>query len=103
MEQHLEDPLASADLSRAAGISLRQLERLFRRYLKCTPRRHYLDLRLQRARALLQYTDMPVSEVAVACGFGSPAHFSRTYVEWAGRAPSAERRAETGVAIAGFR
>jgi transcriptional regulator GlxA family with amidase domain len=44
-----------------------------------------------------------VSEVAVACGFGSPAHFSRSYVEWAGRAPSAERQAETGTVIAGFR
>jgi AraC family carnitine catabolism transcriptional activator len=103
MEQQLEDPLTSADLSRAAGISLRQLERLFRRYLKCTPRRYYLDLRLQRARALLQYTDMPVSEVAVACGFGSPAHFSRSYAEWAGRAPSAERQGGTSVATAGFR
>jgi transcriptional regulator GlxA family with amidase domain len=41
--------------------------------------------------------------VAVACGFGSAAHFSRTYVGWAGRAPSAERQVETGVAVAGLR
>ena len=57
-----------------------------------TPRRYYVELRLQRARALLQYTEMSVVEVAVASGFGSAAHFSRTYRGWAGRPPSDERR-----------
>src|SRR3546814_15198818 len=92
MEEHLEDPLTVEQLSRGARISLRQLERLFRRHFRCTPRRYYLDLRLQRARSLLQYTNMPVFEIALACGFGSSAHFSRSYSEWAGKPPSAERR-----------
>jgi len=50
-------------------------------------------LRLQRARALLQYTDLSVVEITVACGFGAAAHFSRAYRAWAGRPPTAERAA----------
>jgi AraC family carnitine catabolism transcriptional activator len=92
MESRLEEPVMSAALAKAAGMSLRQLERLFDRHFGMSPRRYYLDLRLQRARSMLQYTDMSIVEVAVACGFGSAAHFSRSYHGWAGKAPSAERR-----------
>jgi AraC family carnitine catabolism transcriptional activator len=92
MEKNLEEPLDAGRMARAAGLSQRQLERLFRQHLKTTPQRYYLDLRLQRARALLQYSEMPVVEVAVACGFGSAAHFSRSYRAWSGRPPRAERR-----------
>ncbi len=98
MEERLEEPVGIADLCRAAALSQRQLERMFRRNLHVTPLRYYLHLRLQRARALLQYTDLPVVEVAIASGFGSAAHFSRSYRQWAGRAPSAERlRPDPGV------
>jgi transcriptional regulator GlxA family with amidase domain len=98
MESNLEDPLNAEKLADAAGLSLRQLERLFHRHFSMAPRRYYLDLRLQRARALLQYTDMPVVEIAVASGFGSAAHFSRSYHAWTGKAPSSERRrVEAGI------
>jgi transcriptional regulator GlxA family with amidase domain len=98
MESNLEDPLASEALAAAAGMSLRQLERVFDRHFGMSPRRYYLDLRLQRARALLQYTDLPGVEIAVACGFGSAAHFSRSYRAWADKAPSTERRrVEAGI------
>ena len=51
MESNLEDPLGSEALAAAAGMSLRQLERVFDRHFGMSPRRYYLDLRLQRARA----------------------------------------------------
>jgi AraC family carnitine catabolism transcriptional activator len=96
MEQNLEDPLNATALARKTGLSLRQLERLFHRHFSMTPHRYYLDLRLQRARALLQYSDLPMVEVAVASGFASPAHFSRAYRSWAGKAPTEERRRGQG-------
>ena len=91
MEGNLEEIVTSREISRAARVSQRQLERMFQKHLGMTPWQYYLQLRLQRARALLQYSSMPVVEIAVACGFGSAAHFSRSYKGWAGHAPSAER------------
>ena len=77
MEGNIEDPMSPADLAEEVGMSTRQLERLFRRYLNRSPKRYYMELRLQKARNLLMQTDMSVINVALACGFASPSHFSK--------------------------
>lgn len=92
MEDFLEEPLARAELARRAGLSTRQLERLFRRYLGRTPTRYYLELRLHRARALLTQTSMSILNVALACGFVSASHFSKCYREFFNKMPREERR-----------
>jgi transcriptional regulator GlxA family with amidase domain len=79
MEAHIEEPVSPMVLARDAGMSTRQLERLFRRYLNRSPKRYYMELRLGKARNLLMQTDMSVINVALACGFASPSHFSKCY------------------------
>ncbi|SFD99151.1 GlxA family transcriptional regulator [Roseivivax sediminis] len=79
MEAHIEEPITPAQLASQVGMSTRQLERLFRRYLNRSPKRYYMELRLQKARNLLMQTDMSVINVALACGFASPSHFSKCY------------------------
>ena len=91
MEVNLEDPLSPSLLAKQAGLSTRQLERLFRRYLDRSPKRYYLELRLKKARSLLLQTDMSVINVALACGFSSPSHFSKCYRAFYGRTPYRER------------
>lgn len=91
MEERLEEPVGRAALARLAGVTLRQLERLFAHHLGTTIADHYLVLRLDRARVLLRQTSLSIAEVAVACGFAAPAHFARVYRRRFGDAPSAER------------
>jgi transcriptional regulator GlxA family with amidase domain len=91
MEANLEEPATKTRLATAAGVSVRQLERLFAQHLATTPSEHYLGLRLDRARALLRQTTMSVMETAVATGFVSPSHFSRAYRAKFGKSPKAER------------
>ncbi|NQZ73377.1 MAG: GlxA family transcriptional regulator [Dinoroseobacter sp.] len=79
MENNIEEPISPSILARDVGMSTRQLERLFRRYLDRSPKRYYMELRLQKARNLLMQTDMSVINVALACGFASPSHFSKCY------------------------
>ena len=79
MEINIEEPISPSILARDVGMSTRQLERLFRRYLDRSPKRYYMELRLQKARNLLMQTDMSVINVALACGFASPSHFSKCY------------------------
>ena len=79
METNLEEPISPAILAKDVGMSTRQLERLFRRYLNRSPKRYYMELRLQKARNLLMQTNMSVINVALACGFASPSHFSKCY------------------------
>ena len=79
MEQNIEEPISPSVLAKDVVMSTRQLERLFRRYLNRSPKRYYMELRLQKARNLLMQTDMSVINVALACGFASPSHFSKCY------------------------
>ncbi|WP_298677721.1 GlxA family transcriptional regulator [uncultured Lentibacter sp.] len=91
MEGNIEEPISPATLARDVGMSTRQLERLFRRYLNRSPKRYYMELRLQKARNLLMQTDMSVINVALACGFASPSHFSKCYRAHYNTTPYRER------------
>ena len=92
MEAHIENPLSLETIARQSGISRRQIERLFKQYVKCVPKRYYLEMRLRRARELLLQTAMPVMAVSTACGFQSPPHFSKCYRNQFGHPPTAERQ-----------
>lgn len=94
MERMVEKPVHAAEVAQAVGISPRQLERLFRRHLGQTPGAYSAGLRLERARTLLRETGMPVTAIAVACGYATPSRFSAAYRGRFGRPPREERREE---------
>ena len=98
MSENIEAPLSQTELAHEIGLSTRQLERLFLKYLNCTPSRYYLDMRLNRARALLQQTCMSVTNVALASGFVSASHFSKSYRVHFGHAPRETKRLTSGSA-----
>ena len=79
MEQYIAAPIKLSELAQRAHISLRQLERLFKLSLDCAPSKYYLNLRLNRAQQLLGESELQVSEIAMASGFNSTAHFCRSY------------------------
>lgn len=91
MNETVEFPLSPSEIAAEIGISVRQLERLFGRYLNCSPKKYQVDIRLQKARHLLLQTEMPVTEVAFACGFKSSGHFARTYKSQFGISPGSQR------------
>ncbi len=95
MEANIEEPISPSILARDVGMSTRQLERLFRRYLNRSPKRYYMELRLGKARNLLLQTDMSVINVALACGFASPSHFSKCYRVHYSKTPYRERGAHS--------
>jgi len=91
MEQNLEEPISIPEICSQVEISQRQLDRLFKSFVKKTPKLYYRDIRLDRARGLVTQTDMLISEIAVASGFSSQVHFSRAYREIFGLSPSRDR------------
>ncbi len=95
METNIEEPISPSILAKDVGMSTRQLERLFRRYLNRSPKRYYMELRLQKARNLLMQTDMSVINVALACGFASPSHFSKCYRAHYNTTPYRERGSQS--------
>ena len=91
MADATEETLSTAEIADRLGISTRQLERLFGRYLQCSPKKYATTIRLNKARNLLLQTEISITEIAQACGFGSASHFSRVYRERYGVSPSLQR------------
>ncbi len=92
MEANLGEPLPTDDIARLVGVSRRQLERLFKQHMDALPSRWYAELRLARARRLLQQTSQSILQVGLACGFSSGSHFSNAYRAHYGHTPRDERR-----------
>ena len=92
MEANIEEPLSTDEIAQLAGISRRQLERLFKQYLGSLPSRYYLELRLKRARQLLRDTNHSIVQVGLMCGFSSGSHFSTAFGALFGNTPREERQ-----------
>jgi len=92
IEARLEEPAGRAELAKLAGLSLRQLERLFSAHLNETIGECYLRIRLEKAMELLRNTGMRITAICAACGFQSSSHFSRAFKERFGKTPGSERR-----------
>ena len=88
MEDNLEEPLHVAALAEAAGLSVRQVERLFHDSLRERPIGFYGKLRLERAQHLLNYSRMSVRDTSLAVGYSSLAQFSRAFKTRYGIPPS---------------
>jgi len=91
MEQNIETPLTPAEIGSACGASVRNLERLFKIYLDCSPTTYYRELRLKAARQLLLHGSGSVLDVALATGFATASHFARCYRASFGRSPRDDR------------
>jgi len=79
MTETVEEPLPLVKMCEILKISRRQLERLFKRYTQQSPIQFYYSLRLEKAHALLNETNMSITEIATATGFNSVSHLSRQF------------------------
>lgn len=87
-------------LAERLGVGERQLRRLFRRHLGASPIAVAQTRRVLLAKHLIHETRLPMSEVALAAGFGSIRRFNETFQQLFGRPPSTLRRG-TGAASPG--
>ncbi|KQQ50522.1 GlxA family transcriptional regulator [Plantibacter sp. Leaf314] len=88
---HLDEPLTVDRLAAEAHLSRRSFVRAFRSAIGTTPAAWVRARRLDEARRLLETTDLPVDQVAVACGF-TPVTFRQNFVAAFDSTPSRYRR-----------
>jgi AraC-like DNA-binding protein len=91
--QRLSDPLQIAHLARELGYTANYLSDLVREHTGQSAAAWIAEMRMARARALLEHTDEPVAMVGERCGYDDPAYFARTFRRMHGVPPMAWRLA----------
>jgi transcriptional regulator GlxA family with amidase domain len=79
MESVQENGEAISAIADYLGISVGRLERAFKTELKLGPADYYRQMRMERARDLLEHSKMPVREIGLACGYASFSSFVRAF------------------------
>jgi AraC family transcriptional regulator len=89
---HLDGEVSVADVADACRLSRSYFIRAFRETTGQTPHRWLLAQRIEHARALLASSELPLAEVAAACGFADQSHFTRVFAQGVGTSPGRWRR-----------
>lgn len=85
---HLDQRISLSDLAACLHLSVPHFERMFRATTHVPPYRYVLELRLERARILLEGTRLPLAEVALQSGFSSQSHFTAHFTRHIGISPA---------------
>lgn len=92
MQAHMEEPLTVEEICTRIGLSVWQLRRLFQRELRQSPSSYYMELRMRRARELLEHGRAQIQEIALACGFADAPSFNTAFRRHYDMTPSVCRR-----------
>lgn len=86
------DEMTVDALAEKLGVGERHLSRLFKQHVGASPTSVARTLRVQKAKRLLDQTDLPMTEIAFRAGFNSLRRFNTVFQETYRRAPSEIRR-----------
>ncbi len=86
LEAHYADNISLSDLSQLTHISPYHLARMFRRYTGIPPHKYLENVRIRQAERLLGQ-EMPIVDTAMATGFSSQSHLTRTFKKFIGTTP----------------
>lgn len=89
--EHYASDLSLSDLCAVASLSAGHLNHLFRTTIGVAPMEYLRRHRLDRAKLMLEETDLSIADVAEAVGYRDAFHFSRTFRRVEGLAPSRYR------------
>jgi AraC-like DNA-binding protein len=91
LREHLAQSMNLENFAARYGMSYSYFRKLFKTYTGLSPAQYHLQLRLQKARAMISSTDKPIKEIAYALGFESAFHFSKIYKKKFGVSPIKSR------------
>lgn len=97
IHEHYSEVIQVTDLATVAGISVRECQRYFTKFLQQSPSQYLMNFRLRAAADLLVTTDWTMTEIALACGFKSSSYFSKMFRARTETSPSDYRRKHLGV------
>jgi transcriptional regulator GlxA family with amidase domain len=87
MTSNLSQPVRMEEIAAKVGCSYSFIRRIFKKLTGKSIVSHLIQLRLEKAKALLQTTNLTATEIAFEVGFSSYAHFEATFKKKGGQLP----------------
>lgn len=94
MRANLHKSISLADISSAVNMSASHFTRMFRAKYSMPPHRYLIGLRVDHAQRLLRETNVPISEIALDCGFSHQEHLTSHFRKALDTTPAAFRKAK---------
>jgi AraC-like DNA-binding protein len=87
IKDHPLESIQPGEFTRSSGLSARKIQRLFQKTLHTTPRDLLMKIRIRKSCDLLRFTEEPISDIAVDCGFYDQSAFTRSFKKRMGMTP----------------
>jgi AraC family transcriptional regulator len=87
VQTHISDPIRSADLAKAAGLSRMYFAAQFRAKMNVRPHEYLVGQRIAQAQSLLKASQTSIADVALSVGFKNQAHFTTVFLRFTGSTP----------------
>lgn len=91
IEQHFSENITVQQLAKLGNMSVSSFNRIFKKETKLTPIEYLIEIRIQKSKKLLRRKHIPITEIAISCGFSSSAHFSSSFSRLFNTTPSEYR------------
>lgn len=92
MEQHFGEEITVKYLAKLGNVSESSFSRKFKKELQLTPMEYLMEVRMEQAKKLLRRKAIPITQVALRCGFGSGSHLAASFQKSCHMTPSEYRK-----------
>lgn len=92
IEQHFEEDITVRYLAKLGNLSESSFNRKFKKELHMTPIEYLIEVRIEQAKKLLRRKEIPITQVALRCGFGSGSHLAASFQKACHMTPSEYRK-----------
>ena len=91
IEQHFSESISVKQLAELGNMSISSFNRIFKKVNKLTPIEYLIEIRIEKSKKLLRRKEIPITEIAMRCGFSSSAHLSSSFSRLLNITPSEYR------------
>lgn len=95
IERHYAEEISLDALAKSAGISCSETIRCFKQTMQTTPYHYLINLRLEKAKILLEETTFPIGQIALQTGFSQQSYFGKCFREKMNCSPREYRKNRT--------
>jgi two-component system response regulator YesN len=91
MNENFHQPISMGEIARSANLSLSRLSHLFKIEVGTSPAKYLKQIRMEKAKHLLETSFLSIKEIMFAVGFNDSSYFTRSFKRFYGMSPTAYR------------